>query len=219
MEGWKAAHKGPSARRSVNIQPSNLPDFQGLLQVIEMILIDLNPDDEPSIQQIAALLVESFKEHWPEAWPNLEEALLEVRESFGPDRISRVALDEAGLVLGWVGGIKQYAGHVWELHPLVVRTNQRRRGIGRALVADLEEQVRQRGGLTLFLGTDDEDGMTSLAGTDLYPNVLEHLANIRNLRGHPYEFYQKLGFVIVGVLPDANGPGKPDIFMAKTLRR
>jgi hypothetical protein len=31
------------------------------------------------------------------------------------------------------------------------------------------------------------------------------------------EFYQKLGYVIVGVIPDANGFGKPDIFMAKRL--
>ena len=87
-----------------------------------------------------------------------------------------------------------------------------------ALVADLEERVRERGGYALWLGTDDEDGMTTVSGVDLYPNVLEHLANIKNLRGHPYEFYQRLGFSIIGILPDANGPGKPDIFMAKPLR-
>lgn len=34
---------------------------------------------------------------------------------------------------------------------------------------------------------------------------------------HPYEFYQKLGYSIVGVLPDANGFEKPDIFMAKRV--
>ena len=61
--------------------------------------------------------------------------------------------------------------------------------------------------------------VTTLSGVDLYPNVLAHLANIRNLRGHPYEFYQKLGFVLVGVMPDANGPGKPDIYMAKRVAR
>jgi aminoglycoside 6'-N-acetyltransferase I len=183
-----------------------------------MQITDLHPDDEPAIRQAAALLVESFKEHWPEAWPDLESALQEVRESFEADRISRVALDEDGMVLGWIGGIRQYDGNVWELHPLAVRPDRQRQGIGRALVADLEAEVRRQGGLTLWLGSDDEAEMTSLSGVNLYPNVLVHLANLKNLRSHPYEFYQKVGFVVIGVMPDANGPGKPDIYMAKSLR-
>jgi aminoglycoside 6'-N-acetyltransferase I len=143
--------------------------------------------------------------------------LQEVRESFGEGRISRVAVDQAGNVLGWIGGISEYGGNVWELHPLVVRPDRQRQGIGRALIADLEAQVRARGGFTIQLGTDDVTNMTSLGGANLYPNVLEHLLNIRNLRGHPYEFYLKVGFSIVGVIPDANGPGKPDIYMAKSV--
>ena len=184
-----------------------------------MRIVDLCPDDKETIQQAAALLVEGFKEHWPSAWPDVDAALKEVQASFGPDRIGRVAVDENGLVLGWIGGISEYDGHVWELHPLVVHPDYRGKGIGRALVTDLEERVRERGGLTLRLGADDEDNMTTLGGVDLYPNVLEHLAHIRNLHGHPYEFYEELGFVIVGVMPDANGLGKPDIYMAKRVRR
>jgi aminoglycoside 6'-N-acetyltransferase I len=184
-----------------------------------MRVIDLGPDDGEAVRQVMALLVEGFKEHWPQAWPGRDAAWKEVQESFGANRISRVAVDELGMVLGWVSGIEQYDGKVWELHPLVVHPEHRRKGVGRALVADLEERVRERGGLTLWLGTDDEDGMTTLSGVDLYPDVLAHLANIRNLRGHPYEFYQKLGFVLVGVMPDANGPGKPDIYMAKRVRK
>ena len=76
----------------------------------------------------------------------------------------------------------------------------------------------KQGGINIFLGTDDEDYMTSLAGTDLYPNVAEHIINIKNLRKHPYEFYKKMGYMIVGVIPDANGFGKPDIWMAKRIR-
>ena len=57
--------------------------------------------------------------------------------------------------------------------------------------------------------------MTTLSGVDLYPHVLGHLANLENLRGHPYEFYAKLGFSIIGVMPDAKGWSKPDIYMAK----
>jgi aminoglycoside 6'-N-acetyltransferase I len=188
-------------------------------RIVKVEIRDLRAEDEELIQQVAAMLVVAFKELAPDAWPDMESALEEVRESFGPDRLSRVAVDEAGTALGWVGGIRQYDGQVWELHPLVVRPDCQRQGIGRALVADLETRVREQGGLTLWLGTDDETYMTTLAGVNLYPNVWEHVAQIKNLRGHPYEFYQKLGFVIVGVMPDANGRGKPDIFMAKSVRR
>ena len=54
-------------------------------------------------------------------------------------------------------------------------------------------------------------------GVDLYDNLPQRLATVRNLRRHPFEFYQRLGFTIVGVVPDANGPGKPDILMAKRI--
>jgi aminoglycoside 6'-N-acetyltransferase I len=178
---------------------------------------DLEAGDDAAIEQMAALLVVGFKEVAPDTWPTLVQAREEVGESLGPDRISRVARDEQGAVVGWIGAARQYHGHVWELHPLVVHPDCRGRGIGWALVRDLERCVRARGGLTLWLGTDDETGRTTLSGVDLYPDVWPHVAGIKNLRSHPYEFYQKVGFVIVGVLPDANGLGKPDIFMAKRL--
>lgn len=181
-------------------------------------IADLDPGDEEAVRQAAVLLVEGFRNDWPDAWPDMDAALKEVRESCGEDRIIRVAVAEDGTVLGWIGGIPSYGGKVWELHPLVVRPDLQRRGIGRALVADLEARVGERGALTLWLGTDDETNMTTLSGIDLYPDVLEHLVNIENLRGHPYSFYQKLGFSIVGAMPDANGPGKPDIYMAKRCR-
>jgi aminoglycoside 6'-N-acetyltransferase I len=182
-----------------------------------MKIIDLDPDNLAAIQQAAAILMEGFREDWPNAWPDLDAARQEVQSSFGQDRMSRIAVDETGTVLGWIGGIRQYDGHVWELHPLVVKVDCQGQGIGSALVRDLERQVKDRGAITLWLGTDDENNMTSLSGRDLFPNVLEHLAGIRNLRGHPFEFYQKLGFSIVGVLPDANGWGKPDVYMAKRV--
>ncbi len=98
-----------------------------------MRIVDLDLTNESAIQQVAAMLVESFATNWPEAWPDMESAQEGVRESFAADRISRIALDQDGTVLGWVGGISQYRGHVWELHPLVVRVSQQRKGIGRVL--------------------------------------------------------------------------------------
>lgn len=175
---------------------------------------DLDPHDERAVGQAAAVLAAGFQ---GQAWPTLESALIEVRKSLDPDRLSRVARDEHGAVVGWIGGIRQYNGHVWEIHPLVVRPDQQGRGIGRALVLDLEECVRRRGGITLWLGTDDVFGQTTLSGVTLYPDIWTHIAAIRNLARHPYGFYEKLGFVIVGVMPDANGIGKPDIHMAKRV--
>lgn len=177
----------------------------------------LSPDSDQSIRQAAEILTAAFAGNWPHAWATPDEALDEVREALAPERICRAAFDEAGNVLGWIGGNAQYDGRVWELHPLAVRPDMQGRGIGRALVADFEQRVAARGGITIVLGTDDEADMTSLSGVDLYPNVWEHIAGIRNLRGHPYTFYQKCGFVITGVVPDANGPGKPDILMAKRI--
>ncbi|HUG16884.1 MAG TPA: GNAT family N-acetyltransferase [Thermomicrobiales bacterium] len=181
-----------------------------------MRIIDLTPDDETLLRQVAELVVAAFREHSP-SYSTIDAALEEVRESLEDGRLSRVAIDDDGTSLGWVGGIPEYGGHAWELHPLAVRPDAQRRGVGSALVADLEQQVAARGGMTLYLGTDDETNRTSLSGVDLYPDPLAHVARIRNLRRHPYEFYLKQGFAIIGVIPDASGPGQPDILMAKRV--
>lgn len=181
-----------------------------------MKIIDV-ADEDSIVREIAQILIDGFHGTGTNHWETLNAACEEVRASLADKRISRAALDENDKILGWIGGIEEYDGFVWELHPLVVRPDLQRRGIGRALVADFEQQVKLRGGATVRVGTDDEDNRTSLGGVDLYPNVLENVLNIRNLREHPFEFYQKLGYVISGVIPDANGFGKPDILMSKRL--
>ncbi len=177
----------------------------------------LRPDADELSNQVAGLLVEAFREHAPAAWPSLAAGLREVHESFEAGRISRVAVGLDGSALGWIAGQEQYDGHAWELHPLVVHPAYQLRGIGTALVRDFEAQILARGAAMIWLGTDDEANLTSLGGADLYPDVLQKLSKVRNLKRHPFEFYQTLGYVIVGVLPDANGPGKPDILMAKRV--
>ena len=178
-------------------------------------IVDL-ASDARLIEPTAQLLLDVFRNR-TEDWQDLDSARQEVLASLAPDRISRVLVDESGGVLGWIGGISTYGGRVWELHPLVVTGSRRRLGIGRALVEDLERLVARRGALTLWAGADDEHGETTLSGTDLYPDIQGAIARIRNTGHHPYEFYLRLGFRIAGVLPDANGPGKPDIFLAKRV--
>ncbi len=67
-----------------------------------MHIVDLHPGAESTIRQVATLLIEGFSPHSPEAYPDLQTALEEVRESFGENRISRIALDEDGTVSGWI---------------------------------------------------------------------------------------------------------------------
>jgi aminoglycoside 6'-N-acetyltransferase I len=180
-----------------------------------MHIIDL-PDDWAIRQQMAAMLVAGFAEHW-NAWESDAEALEEI-EAVQAEGFVRVAMADDGFtVLGWIGGLPEYDGNVWELHPLVVRADTQRRGVGRALVADFEAQVAARGGLTVSVGSDDEDEMTSLAGANLYENLWEKIRDIRNLKDHPYAFYMKCGYQIIGVVPDANGRGKPDILLGKRI--
>jgi aminoglycoside 6'-N-acetyltransferase I len=117
-------------------------------------IIDLFPDNEAAIQQVAKLLIDGFV-HSPGAWKDMESALAEVHESFGLNKISRIAINEQQQVLGWIAGYSTYDGNVWELHPLVVSVAHQGQGIGRKLVLDFEERVKERGALTITLGTDD----------------------------------------------------------------
>lgn len=176
---------------------------------------DLNINNENLVEQLSKLLMDNFEN----AWNTFEEAKEEVLESVKEDRVSRLALNENDEVLGWIGGREEYDGNVWELHPLVVNKKLQGKGIGKELVYDLERIVAERGGITILLGTDDEDNATSLGGRDIYDNLYNEIENIKNLNRHPFEFYKKLGYKIVGVIPDANGFGKPDIMMAKRVGR
>src|SRR5213593_562578 len=132
-----------------------------------MTIVDLALQLERVQSQAAQLLMDGFDK--PGGWRDLRAAREEItcvlREGF-----ARAMLDVDAL-LGWVGGQPQYNGRVWELHPIVVQRQHRRRGIGRALVEAFESEARGRGALTVTLGTDDDSGMTSLAGIDLYGDV------------------------------------------------
>jgi aminoglycoside 6'-N-acetyltransferase I len=166
--------------------------------------------------QIAALLLDFSPENHV-AWPTREAALREVAESLETDRrrLSIVAVigDE---VVGWVAGLEVYS-HAIELHPLVVKATHQKKGIGRALLKAFEQKAAAMGALTVYLGCDDERYATSLAVSELFPGVLDHAKNLRNLSHHASEFYIRCGYEVVGVIPNANGPGKPDIWLAKPV--
>ena len=123
-------------------------------------------------------------------------------------------------VLGWAGILEPiYDGHVVELHPIVVKNDFRGQGIGKTLVLKLENEARNRKCLTIYLGSDDESasGETSLVNVDLYDDLPNHIKNFK-AGTHPSGFYLKMGYKIIGVMPDANGIGKPDIIFGKRLK-
>jgi aminoglycoside 6'-N-acetyltransferase I len=180
-----------------------------------MHIVDLTA---PRVDETAVLLYQAFKDRTA-TWPDVPSARSTVLESMDAGKISRIALGDSEKVIGWIGAIPIYDGHVWEIHPIVVATEHRRSGVGRALIRDLENLARDKGALTLWAGSDDENHETSLSSIDLYVDLSAAIREIKNLKRHPYEFFLKAGFRIVGVMPDANGPGKPDIFLAKRVER
>lgn len=179
--------------------------------------IQMMPHDENLIQQAGAVLTAAMRINWVEAWSTVEEGIAEVREMLAEERICIVALRDK-TVLGWIGGIPEYDGNVWELHPLAIHPDYQSQGVGTALVQALEQAVAARGGLTIMLGTDDENGATTLSDVDLYADITGAISSAKTRKQHPLDFYRKLGYVIIGVMPDANGIGKPDIYMGKRIK-
>jgi aminoglycoside 6'-N-acetyltransferase I len=182
-------------------------------------IVDLSVLDGGQRWDVAQLIVDAFAKDHPEAWPTIESALEELEMLEQEGMAALVSFDTEGRPSGIVGALSMYDGHVWEVHPIAVRPDMTRQGIGRALMYALEARATDAGVSTLYLGSDDENETTSLGGIDLYPDPLTHLQNIENRGGHPFGFYQKLGFVLSGVIPDANGYGKPDIFLTKRVKR
>lgn len=175
-----------------------------------MEIIFLDKKNDTMVRELAELLAEAFPHCYGDC------TMEDMGEYLEEERIAFAAVEDGHLV-GFVGAMPQY-DHAWELHPLAVRKGFKNRGIGTKLVRALEQECAARGVLTVYLGADDEFGATSLGGTDLFENTYEKIQNVKNYKGHPFEFYQKLGYRIVGVIPDANGEGKPDIFMARRIR-
>ncbi|HWR18592.1 MAG TPA: GNAT family N-acetyltransferase [Clostridia bacterium] len=180
----------------------------GSIRIVNMMELD-----EKQLLEAADLLHKSLRE----GWPTLEEAQEEIRERLIPENTLLAAV-ENDTILGFGGILPSYGGNMCELHPLAVREDMRNKGIGTAIVHALEDAARQKGAYTMWLGADDEreKGETSLANVDLFDDLPGRIKNFQ-AGTHQTAFYLKLGFQIIGVMPDANGKGKPDIYMGKRL--
>ena len=162
-------------------------------------IVDLLPDNASAIEQCATLLYEVFMEHHPAAWPDMASARREVGEFFAEGRISRIAVESDGTVIGWVGAIRAYDGFAWELAPAGGEAGAAR---GEALAGGWSPTSRTGCGSAAA----SRSGWAPTTRTTRRPlgesscttTCFGHLARIRNLNGHPYEFYRKVGFTIVG---------------------
>ncbi|PYQ46788.1 MAG: N-acetyltransferase, partial [Acidobacteria bacterium] len=68
-------------------------------------IVDLTRENKDAIRQIAELLLNGFRETGSTSWRHIDEAAAEVVDSLQADRISRIAIDERGVVAGWIAGI------------------------------------------------------------------------------------------------------------------
>jgi len=171
----------------------------------------------PARHADAAGILRDALAHLPSAYNAPGEAEAEVASRCADDEWLGYAAIDGERLVGWIGAIRAYS-HGWEIHPLVVAPDRQRRGLGSALLAALEDRARREGVLTLFLGSDDDYGGTSQFGRDLWPDVASHVAATEaTARGHALTFYRRHGYEVVGLLPDVNGAGRPDILLAKRL--
>jgi len=180
-----------------------------------MKIVNMSTLNEKQQIQAAQILVDEL----PIWMPTLEKATYEVtkRWSGETDSVLIAALNNDE-VIGWCGLLSQNSGRVYEVHPLAVRNDWQRRGIGSALLNEVTNIAREKGGLTLHLGASDEkaSGETSFANVDLFDDLPRRI-NEFDPGTHQAAFYLKHGFKIIGVMPDQNGMGKPSIFFGKHL--
>jgi aminoglycoside 6'-N-acetyltransferase I len=178
-----------------------------------MTLVPLSTLTPTQHEALAQLTFEAAAEHSPLWLPTLDAAVEELAEA--APKHALVTL-EAEIPTGWIAAARSW-GRIWEIHPLIVGVAHQHRGIGSQLVTAVEAIARAHGALTMILGTSDNTNATSLSNLDLYVDTGTQIAATHAHRSHPVAFWQHVGYTVVGVIPDAEGPGMPSIQLAKRL--
>ena len=178
-------------------------------------IIPLTELDAAAFEELACVTLASALTHTAHWLTDLDSAREELADALAPEKTALVMLD-AGAPIAWVAAAPDW-GRIWELHPLIVAVDRQRRGNGLRLVRAIEDIARAAGALTMVLGTSDTIDATSLSNVDLYDRTGARLDGITLRAPHAVEFWQRAGYTVVGVLPDAEGPGQPSIQLARRL--
>ena len=181
-----------------------------------MTLVALHELSREVRERVAVITLAGAQEHSPEWLQDLDAARDEVADALAPGKRALVMLDDGGAPIAWVAAGPAWS-RVWELQPLIVAPEHQRRGHGRRLVREIEHLAKAARALTMMLGTSDTVGATSLSGVDLYYDTFGRLTSLTARRPHAVEFWRRVGYQVVGVVPDAEGPGKPSISLARRL--
>lgn len=175
-------------------------------------IIDIAYENEELITRLAAITRAAFKETAPNWLTTDELATKQVLASASQNRLGRVSLS-GGNPTGWIAVIQRR--HVWEIHPIAVDPTMQANGTGRNLVEDIAQLARDKKISTLFAATSDETGTTNLYGENLYKDPSTAIKQLDSKGRSPYKFWESVGFTVVGILPDEEGPGKPGIHLAR----
>ena len=173
---------------------------------------------ENNTEQAKKILLETF----PKAnmWPSINEknAKKTVNDCINDGNICiGIKIDDK--LIGWVG-LRPMYDKTWELHPIAIKPEFQRKGYGKILLHELEKMARNKGIIGIVAGSDDETNKTSLSDNEITEeNLFKEIIYIKNYQNHPYEFYKKCGYIIVGIIPNANGFKKPDIWLWKDIRK
>ena len=176
-----------------------------------------NISDSLQLKENAArILYSTFEKMGISGWSTYKSAIIEVEDCIQEPNIA-IGLQTNGKLVGWIG-IRPMYEKVWELHPLVVEVQSQKNGYGQRLIKEIEVVARKKGLIGLVLGTDDDNFRTSLSQNELTKqNIFSEIMSIKNINNHPFEFYEKCGYSIIGAIPNASGKNKPDIWMWKNL--
>lgn len=186
------------------------------MRAADVQMVDLRRDDAAAIAEVRELMRRVF------TWGTFEDAAKAdsvIQASFRDEAVSRIAR-AGGRIIG-LSFASLFPGESIFVHWLGVDPDVQRSGVGTALLDDAERIGRAAGAACLALSTGDDHphrAVTTLGRRDIWSDPLGALRDVQTLERHPLDFYTRLGFTVCGVIPDANGPGKPEIYLARPIR-